>query len=91
MRLTVVGLYLLLLSSLVETAITLRLFATKNVDGVISISLIVAFVSVSASTHRLGGLSSPADHSEVADVNAVPRNSFISRSEIQAGGSVSLP
>lgn len=46
-RLAVVGLYSLLLISIVQTAVVLQLYATKNVDSTMSASLILTFVSVS--------------------------------------------
>ena len=48
LRLAVVGLYSLLLVSLVQTIVVLRLYATRNVDTTMSANLILAFVSVSA-------------------------------------------
>jgi hypothetical protein len=46
LRLFVVGLYSLLISSLIQTVVTLHLYATQSVDTTISAGLILTFVSV---------------------------------------------
>ena len=80
MRVVVTSLYVLLICSLVEAALTLRLFVSHYVDGTTSISLILTFTTVSPEQIQLDWRA--ADHVLVDSYAFLPLNSFLLRASV---------
>ena len=89
LRLVIVGLYSLLLSSLAETVMVLCLYATRSVDTTISASLILSFVSVSLPSpwHVLSTINLWLT---VTTITSVPASTLVARSPPETGYHIRL-